>query len=191
MNERNATNVIIGRVRFSYVHVFKAEAVATGSDAKFSLSLIIPKSDTALLNKIKGAINAAAQAGIGKLGGKIPANLKTPLRDGDVEKPDDEAYAGCYFINASSKTRPGVGKKVNGKYVEITDESEVYSGCYGYASVNFFVFNTSGNKGVAAGLNNVLKTQDGEYLGGRVSGAAEFGGSEFEDMQDDLPSDIF
>lgn len=194
MNENVTTKCRIGEVRLSYVHIFQPEATAEGGEKKYSVSLIIPKTNKALLNEIKVAIEAAKQAGVAKFGGKLPANLKTPLRDGDLERPDDDAYAGCYFINASSRTKPGVVKrmKVNGQtvMVEVTNEEDVYSGCYGFASVNFFAFNTSGNKGIAAGLNNVLKTRDGEYLGGRASAQTDFGDinlEEYDDLGDDFP----
>jgi hypothetical protein len=194
MNENVTTKCRIGEVRLSYVHIFQPEATAEGGEKKYSVSLIIPKTNKALLNEIKVAIEAAKQAGVAKFGGKVPVNLKTPLRDGDLERPDDDAYAGCYFINASSRTKPGVVKrmKVNGQtvMVEVTNEEDVYSGCYGFASVNFFAFNTSGNKGIAAGLNNVLKTRDGEYLGGRASAQTDFGDinlEEYDDLGDDFP----
>lgn len=180
MNDNLTTKCIIGEARLSYVHIFSPEAASEGGDKKYSISLIIPKSDTRLVAQIKNAIEAAVQAGLAtKFGGKRPVNLKTPLRDGDVERPDDEAYADSYFINASTKTKPGIVKrmKVNGenKLVEVSNEDEIYSGCYGFASVNFFAFNNAGNRGIAAGLNNVLKTRDGEYLGGRSSAETDFG----------------
>lgn len=164
--------VITGLVRFSYAKVFKAESIGETDEPKFSVSLIIPKSDKATIFKIKAAIEAAKEAGkTSKFGGKVPANLKTPLRDGDEERPDDEAYAGCYFINASCLTKPGVvDKDLN----PILDQTEFYSGCYGRASVNFYPYNANGNRGIAAGLNNVQKIKDGESLGGRQSAEADF-----------------
>lgn len=172
-----STKCKIGKVRFSYLHVFTPRA-QEGGDPKYSVTLIIPKSDTALLEAIKAAITNAFNGGIGKFGGKLPAKgtWKVPLRDGDAERPDDEAFADSYFINASCKTKPGVVKwGANGKLVDIDNEDELYSGCYGYASVNFFPFNNSGNKGVACGLNNILKTDNGDYLGGRSSAQSDFG----------------
>ena len=170
MNENVTTKVKIGEVRFSYVHIFTPEAVAEGSDKKYSVSLIIPKSNKKLVAEIKAAIEAAIEAGVvQRFGGKRPLNLRSPLHDGDLEKADDDAYAGAYFINATSKTKPGIVKRVklNGenKLVEVTNEDDVYSGCFGFASVNFFAYNNAGNKGIGAGLNNILKTRDGDYLG--------------------------
>lgn len=177
-NKMRETKVITGLVRFSYVHVFEPSAVGDSEDKKYSVSLIIPKSDKDTIKKIKNAIEAAKENGkASKFGGKIPANLKTPLRDGDEERPDDEAYANSYFINASANTRPGV---VDRSLNPILDQEELYSGCYGRASVNFYPFNVSGNKGIAAGLNNVQKLKEGEPLGGRVSPEADFG-DDFED----------
>lgn len=198
MNDNTNTRVKIGEVRLSYCHLFQPEAVADGGEKKYSVSLLIPKSNTKLVEEVKAAIKAAFMAGVAsRFGGKQPApgTWKNPLRDGDAERPDDDTYAGCFFINATSRTKPGIVKivKMNGekKLVEVTDEDEVYSGCYGVVSVNFFAFNNAGNKGVAAGLNNVLKTKDGDYLGGRTSAQSEFG----EDVEkwgtDEDDNDVF
>ena len=169
-NKNLATKVITGEVRFSYLHVFEKTNI-NGEESKYSVSLLIPKSDTKTIGLIRAAIEAAKQAGVGKFGGKIPAVLKLPLRDGDEERPEDDNYAGCYFLNASSKERPGLIYK-NGQ--KIIDSTELYSGCYGYASINFYAFNTNGNKGIACGLNNLMKTRDGETLGGRAKAEDDF-----------------
>ena len=108
---------------------------------------------------------------LSKWGGKIPPNLKLPLRDGDIERPDDEAYAGSWFLNANSRQAPEV---VDRKVQRILDQSEVYSGCYGQISVTFYGFNTNGNRGIAAGLGNIQKLRDGEPLGGKANAAEEF-----------------
>lgn len=189
------TRINVGEVRLSYCHLFTPEAVADGGDKKYSVSVIIPKSNTKLVNAVKAAIEAAIQAGLPKFGGKRPATLKTPLRDGDAERPDDEAYADSYFINATSRTKPGIVKamKVNGesRLVEVTDEEEVYSGCYGYVSVNFFAFNNVGNRGIAAGLNNVLKTKDGSFLGGKASAQSDFAEIDLDAIAGSDDDDIF
>jgi Protein of unknown function (DUF2815). len=194
MNDINSTKCKIGKVRFSYLHVFTPRATDDGSDPKYSVTLIIPKSNEALLEQIKAAITNAFNGGIGKFGGKLPPKgaWKNPLRDGDLERPDDEAFAGSFFVNASSKTRPGVVKwGPAGKLVDITDENDLYSGCFGYASVNFFAFNSSGNKGVACGLNNILKTDNGDYLGGRTSAQSDFGDMAPEPANEQPSDDIF
>lgn len=197
MNENTSltTKVTVGEVRLSYCHLFKPEAIADGGEPKYSVSVIIPKSNTKLIGQVKQAISAALQMGVAsKFGGKLPSNWKNPLRDGDLEKADDESYAGCYFISASSKTKPGVVKrmKVNGQntLVEVTNEEDIYSGCYGFVSINFFPFSNAGNKGVGAGLNNVLKTREGDYLGGRSSAQTDFGGvnlDAYDDDEEDMP----
>ncbi len=195
MAENTNTKVRIGEVRLSYCHLFQPEAVADGGEKKYSVSIIIPKSNTKLVAEIKAAIEAAAAAGISKFGGRRPANLKTPLRDGDLERADDDAYADAWFINASSKGKPGVVKVMNvqgeKKLVEVTNEEEVYSGCYGYVSVNFFAFNNAGNKGVAAGLNNVLKTKDGTFLGGRTSAQTDFGDMDLSGIGESGDDDVY
>lgn len=195
MAENTNTKIRIGEVRLSYCHLFQPEAVADGGEKKYSVSIIIPKSNTKLVAEIKAAIEAAAAAGISKFGGRRPANLKTPLRDGDLERADDDAYADAWFINASSKGKPGVVKVMNvqgeKKLVEVTNEEEVYSGCYGYVSVNFFAFNNAGNKGVAAGLNNVLKTKDGTFLGGRTSAQTDFGDMDLSGIGESGDDDVY
>lgn len=175
------SKIITGKVRASFVHLFEAQSV-NGSEPKFSCSFIIPKSDTETVAAIKAAIEEARQEGIPKWGGKIPAILKTPLRDGDADRPDDPNYADSYFINASSKEKPGV---VDRKRVPITDPLTVYSGCYVRASLNIYPFNTNGNRGIAAGLNHVQFWCDGEPLNGRVRAEDEF------DALDDVDDDDF
>ena len=154
--------IVTGKVRFSYANVFEPQSV-NGSEPKYSVSLIIPKSDKKTLDKINKAIEVAKKEGVSKLGGKIPANLKTPLRDGDLDRPDDEAYSNSYFINANSKVKPGI---VDKDLLAIMDPSELYSGCYGRASIVLYAYNANGNKGIAAGLQNLQKLEDGEPLGG-------------------------
>lgn len=176
-NTNVSTKVVTGEVRFSYVNVFEPKSI-NGSDEKYSVSLLIDKRDTKTIEAIERAIEAAKQAGVAKFGGKIPPVLKLPLRDGDVERPDDENYAGKMFVNANCKTKPGLIEK-NG--MEIIDTTEFYSGCYGKASVTFYAFNSNGNKGIACGLNNLMKTRDGEPLGGRSRAVDDFANDIEED----------
>ena len=180
----NPTKVITGvNTRWSYVNAWEAKSI-NGGAPKFSVSLIIPKSDTKTIEKIQAAIQAAYEEGQGKLKGNgksVPALsvLKTPLRDGDAERPDDEAYADAYFINANSATAPGI---VDVDRNPILDRSEVYSGVYGRASINFYAFNSNGNKGIACGLNNLQKIRDGEPLGGKSRAEDDFVTEEDEDF---------
>ena len=171
MNENQATKVVTGKVRFSYLHVWEPAAVEEGSQKKYSVSLIIPKSDTDTVARIKNAIQSALEAGKAKFGGKIPASLKLPLRDGDIERADDDAYLNSWFLNANSSKQPGI---VDQNVQPILRQDELYSGCYGRASINFFAFNTNGNKGIACGLNNIQKLSDGELLGGRTTAEFDF-----------------
>ncbi len=168
--ENLETKVITGKVRFSYANVFEPKSI-NGSIPKYSISLLIPKDDEKTLSKIKQAIENAKKVGVTKYGSKLPANAKMPLRDGDTERPDDEVYKGHYFINANSNDKPGILNKFK---IAITDPEEFYSGCYGYASINFYAFNANGNKGIACGLNNLMKIEDGERLGGKLSAETDF-----------------
>jgi len=169
--ESNPCTITIGPVRFSYLNCFEPKAIEEGSAKKYSVSAIVPKKDKAVVALINKAIETAKQNGKdSKWSGKIPATLKLPLRDGDAEK-DDAAYAGHYFINASSNEKPGI---VDADLNPIIDISEFYSGCYGRASITLYPYDTSGSKGIAAGLNNVQKLEDGEKFGGSTSAAADF-----------------
>lgn len=172
MSNTNPTRVVTGIVRLSYANIFEPKSIQ-GSKPKYSVSLIIPKTDIETLAKIERAIDAAIEAGTSKFGGKRPnkAALKLPLRDGDVER-DDEAYANSMFVNANSTTPPQV---VDASLQPILDASEVYSGCYARVSISFYAFNTNGNRGIACALGNIQKIRDGEPLGGaRVSAEDDF-----------------
>ena len=179
-----ATKVITGaNTRWSYVNVWEPKAME-GGKPKFSVSLIIPKSDTVTVGKIKAAIEEAFRDGQSKLKGNgksVPAlsTLRNPLRDGDLERPDDPAYANAYFVNANSTSAPGI---VDAAKNQIIDKSEVYSGCYGRASISFYAFNANGNKGIACGLNNLQKIRDGEPLGGKASAESDFATEDDEDF---------
>lgn len=178
MDNNNKTKVITGKVRFSYANVWEPKSI-NGGDEKYSVSLIISKDDTKTINEIKAAIEAAKQDGKAKFGGKIPANLKLPLRDGDIDRSDDEAYKNSYFVNAKSKDKPQI---VDKNVKPVLDQSEVYSGCYGRASVTFYAFNSNGNKGIACGLGNLQKLSDGEPLSGRSRAEDEFSSFDDEDF---------
>ena len=172
----NPTKVITGvKTRWSYANVWQAKSI-NGGMPKYSVSLIIPKNDTKTVTAVKNAIQAAYEEGQSKLKGNsksVPAltAIKTPLRDGDAERPDDEAYKDSYFINANSATAPGIVDTARNPIIE---HSEVYSGVYGRASINFYAFNSNGNKGIACGLNNLQKISDGEPLGGKTRAEDDF-----------------
>ena len=170
-----STRVVLGpRTRFSYCNIWEPRSI-NGGNPKYSMSAIIPKDDLQTVNAVNAAIEIAYRDGEAKLKGKgaLPplTALKTPLRDGDLERPDDPAYAGCWFLNANSDKAPGI---VDAACNPILDHSEVYSGCYGRVSVTFFAFNSNGNRGIACGLNNIQKLKDGESLGRTISAETEF-----------------
>jgi hypothetical protein len=165
-----AIKVVTGKVRFSYAHVFSPQASQEGGQPKYSVSIIIPKSDKETVEKINKAIEQAKEENKAVWGGTVPKGLKGGLRDGDEEK-DDPAYANSYFINANSAQKPGV---VDADLNAILDQGEFYSGCFGRASISFFAYNSNGSKGVGCGLNNVQKLEDGEKLGGASSASDDF-----------------
>jgi len=188
MSNNGPILVTTGKVRLSYAHLTEAVALQEGQEKKFSASFIIPKSDKKTLEKIATAIKMATQRGIEtKWGGKKPPKLKLPLRNGDEERPDDEAYADSYFINGNCKSRPFIVDEKKHEYISIEAADEnVYSGCYVYANLSFYPFDAAGNKGIACGLNGVMKAGDGEPLSSRVSAETAFAEIETEDEYDDL-----
>lgn len=181
MSEKT-TKVVTGKVRFSYVHVFEPYAMNEGDKPKYSICVLIPKKDKETVTKIKNAIEVVKESYKSVLqdkNGKIPSSIRIPLRDGDVEREGDEAFAGCYFLNANTQRRPQV---VDEDLNPIIDPNEFYSGCYGRVSLNFFGFNSNGNKGIGAGLNNLQKLEDGESLMGGSTAAQDFGSSDDDDI---------
>ena len=170
------TAVRIGEVRFSYCHVFEPHASNDNAEPKYSVSVLWPKTDKATTEMVNAAVDAAKEKGkTTKWGGKIPANCKSPIRDGDVDREDDANYAGMYFMNCSSKQKPGIRVLENGKVIEALDHEDFYSGCRGAVSLNFFPYEASGNKGVGVGLNNLIKTRDDERLAGGTTAEQDFG----------------
>ena len=181
----NPTKIVTGKdTRWSYANVWEPKAI-NGGTPKYSVSLIIPKSDVETVEKIKAAIKAAYEEGANKLRGNgksVPAlkAIKIPLRDGDEERPDDEAYKDSYFVNANSPTAPGI---VDIHCQPILEHSEVYSGVRGRASITFYAFNSNGNKGIACGLCNLQKVSDDEPLGGKSRAEDDF--AAFADSAED------
>lgn len=187
MAMKNPCKVITGRKTvFSYLNVNEPKAPMGGGTPKYSVSLLIPKSDKATYDKIQAATKAAYEEGQGKLRGtgkSVPKleDLKLPLRDGD--KKDDPNYKGCWYINANSTTKPGV---VDADCNPILDTSELYSGIIGRASINLYAFNSNGNRGIAAGLNNLQKLEDGTPLGGHTRPEDDFADADADDGDDFL-----
>jgi hypothetical protein len=188
---------VLKNCRLSYPHLFEPRAAVEGADPKFSTTLLIPKSNEVLLQTVKNAIAAAVTEAIpSKWGGKKPAGLRMPLRDGDAvdeetgeyEKPGSE-FRGHYFMTASSKTRPGV---ISGPNRDPAQPEDVWPGEYAHVSVSFYGYNAAGNRGVAAGLNNVWVLGRGERLDGGLAPEDEFANIEesFGDEAEDLLGDI-
>ncbi len=180
MSKSTKTKVITGlNTRLSYFNGWEPVSI-NGGKPRYSVSVLIPKDDKATLDAIDKAVDAAIEEGIAKFGGKKPnkAAIKLPLRDGDIER-EDEAYKGHYFINANSVTAPQI---VDKNVQPILERSEVYSGCYGRVSLNFYAFNSNGNRGIACGLGNIQKIKDGEMLGGRANATDDFSTLDDEDF---------
>jgi hypothetical protein len=177
----NETKVVFGPCRLSYTHLFQKYAPEGNTEeGKYMTNVLIPKKETETIKAIKEAIeNAKKTAVASKWNGKEPKKLDMPLRDGDDK--DDEVYEDHFYINAKSRQRPGV---VDRDKNPIMDEEEIYSGVWAYVSVTFFGYDVSGSKGIACGLNNIMKFKDGERLGGRVSADADFEGIDSEDDDD-------
>ena len=172
-------------VLFSYVNIFEAQAPQGGGDPKFSVTLLIPKSDTVTLNKIKEAMTEARENFCKRNGAAaLPQKPNHTLHDGDGVRDSGDPYGpecnGCYVITVSSKQKPVI---VDAFRNDITDPGEVYSGCYGRAAINFYGYNSNGKKGISAGLLSIQKLHDGDPFG-TVGSANDFD-DDFADEADD------
>lgn len=180
----NTTTITTGKVRLSYFNGFTAKPGVDGGDPQFGTSILISKSDTKTVDAINKAILDAKIAGLAKLGftdvKKIPSTMKTPLRDGDAERPGDPVYEGMYFLNANNKKKPGI---VDRARQAILDPEAIKSGDYARVNLTFYAFAVPANKGIAAALNHVQFVSEGEALDGRISADEAFGDDEeFDDM---------
>ena len=188
-NKSTSPTKVIVPCRISFANIWEAKSI-NGGEEKYSVSCLIPKDDKTTLMKLHKAIEAAKEAAKSKKwGGRIPPNLKLPLRDGDIDRPDDENYADHMFFNAASKDAPQI---VDRKVQPILDPMECGSGDYCNVSVNFYGFAASGNRGVAAGLGNIQKVWDGERLSGKAPATSDFEEIDGEDdgagvFGDELP----
>jgi len=181
MNDSTIMNT--GVVRISYANIWAPKAIQEGQEPKYSVSLLIPKSDKKTLNMMNSIIESLKQNVSAKNGGKLPPRFKLPLRDGDTDeaKADDKNYAGHYFVNATAKKQPGI---VDRNRQTIIDKGTVYSGCYCIANINFYIFNNNGSKGIACGINHLMKVRDGGHLDGRKSAEEAFAEIVFDDVDD-------
>lgn len=177
MSNNNPTFVVTGNVRLSYAHLFTPYASTNGGDPKYSVTVLLPKSDYSTKQRIDAAIQAAVQAGTStKWNGQRPPQISLPIHDGDGTRPSDgmpfgEECKGNWVFTASSKNAPQI---VDMNLNPIINQSEVYSGMFARVSINFFAYNNNGKKGIGCGLGNVQKTSDGEPLGGRTNAQDDF-----------------
>lgn len=170
-----STKVVTGKVRFSFCHLFEPQEPQGGGEPKYSVTLLIPKSDKATMQKIEAAMKEARDNFCNKNGAAaLPAKPVHTLHDGDGTRPGGEPFGpeckGCWVITVSSKQKPVV---VDAAGNAVLDPAEVYSGCYGRASINFFGYNRAGKKGLSAGLLAIQKLHDGEPFG-TVGSADDF-----------------
>lgn len=171
-------NKVILPCRLSYVHLDAPWSKDDKNEKKYQVSCIISKEDTDTVAAVNAAVAKAKEMGkASKWNGKVPMNLKVALHDGDTER-EDEAYKNAIFFNASSKKPVPTLNRLK----ETIDPAQIYSGCYGVVSVTFFPYSGASN-GVGVGLNAVLKTEDGDPLGGSGDGKKDFDGMDFaEDL---------
>lgn len=177
MYQNDPMKVLTGEVRLSYCNLTTPRASQQGGEPKFSVTLLIPKTDTATKADIDAAINAAAQEALTKTWNGAPV-LKVPIHDGDGVRqsgvPFGDECKGHWVITASTKNKPQV-VGIDNINCELAP-SDIYSGMYGRVTIRFFGYSNSGNKGIGCGLGNVLKTRDGEPLSGQASAASDFAG---------------
>lgn len=171
--------VITGKVRVNYPNLFVPTKLEENQEARYSLTILIPKSDIVTIENIQNAI-CQSKVQLFEKYNEIPDNIKTPLRDGDIEKPNNKFYENHYFINASSKFKPGV---VDRNLNNISNSSEIYAGCYIRASLNFYSYSNNGICGVGCGINNVQKISDGELISTNSRPEDDFSVINIEEMK--------
>ena len=180
MANQNIQDVVTGKVRLSYVHLFTPYAGQQGAEPKYSATILVPKNDISTKQRIDAAVNAAIKEGISsRWNGVRPPVLAIPVYDGDGVRPSDgmpfgEECRGNWVFTASSKQAPEI---VDLNMQRILSQTDIYSGIYARVSVRFFAYASNGKKGIGCGLGPVQKLEDGEPLGGRVSAATAFGDS--------------
>lgn len=176
MYQNIATKVLTGEVRLSYVNLTAPRASQQGGEPKYSVTLLIPKSDTATKTDIDNSIRAAYEEGVSKKWGGARPQPKVIVHDGDGVRPSglpyDDECKGCWVITASTKNKPQV-VGIDNINCELAP-NDIYSGMYARVTINFFAYDTAGSKGVGCGLGNVMKTRDGEPLSGGASAASDF-----------------
>ena len=180
-NRAPTTKVVTGVVRGSYLSLFQAKLpqnAKEGDTPKYSMTVLIPKTDLATLAKMEAAREVAITA---KWPGKRPAKIDTTCHDGDQPKVSNgeeygEECKGHMVIAVSSKYKPEI---VDRDGNEIIDANEVGSGDYFKVSLNAYGYDFSGKRGVSFGLGNVLFYDKGESLGGKSRAS--------DDFADDLP----
>ena len=175
MYQNDAMKVLTGEVRLSYANLTTPRAAQQGGEPKYSVTLLIPKSDAATKADIDAAIQAAANEAMAKVwNGARPPMLKVPIYDGDGVRPSGVPFGdeckGHWVMTASTKNKPQV-VGIDNINCELSP-ADIYSGMYGRVTVRFFGYSNSGNKGIGCGLGNVLKTSDGEPLSGQASAAS-------------------
>lgn len=176
MYQNIATKVLTGEVRISYANLVTPRASRQGGEPKYSVTLLIPKTDTATLNDIASSINAAYEDGVSRKWGGAHPQKKELLHDGEGLRPSGLPFGdeckGHYVLTASTKNKPQV-VGIDNINCELAP-NDIYSGMYARVTLNFFPYDTSGSKGVGCGLGNVLKIRDGEPLAGGASAASDF-----------------
>ena len=158
------TNIRVN-CRFSYAHVFQPRKNEQSGKMKYDCCIVVSKDDKQAVQLINEAIEGAKALYKEKFGAP-KGRLKTVVHDGDEDRPDDPVFANTLYINASSERKPGVKMLEAGMLVDCLDEEDFYSGCYGAAEINLYPYNNPSSFGISAGLNNVLKLEDGEKLSG-------------------------
>ena len=174
-----ATKVLTGEVRISYEHLTAPYQSPQGGEPKYSVTLLIPKTDTATKADIDASIRAAYEDGVANKWKGLRPQLRNPLiYDGDGVRQSGQAFGpeckGHWVITASSKQAPGV-VGIDNINVQLSP-ADIYSGMYARATINFFAFDSHGSKGIGAGLGNILKTRDGEPLSGGATAQSDFDG---------------
>ena len=178
MYQNIATKVLTGEVRLSYVNLVTPRRQNPNDEPKYSVQILLPKTDTATYQDLINSEKAAYEKAVTEKWGGVRPNIASVIHDGDGVKPDagtpyGPECKGHWVINASSTQKPGVVDQSNIN-CDLAPQ-DIYSGMYARVTLNFYGYKNR-KTGVGCGLGNVMKTRDGEPLGGGASATSDFAG---------------
>ncbi len=164
----------------SYVNLASPRKVEDG-DPYFGLNIVLPKTSPFW----KEVDELTEKAAIEKFG-EVPKNLSLTRKDGDDFTDKSPTWAGCFSQPCNRKAMHGRPDIIDLKKRKLLDPAELYSGAFYVVTLRVAAYKFGQvKKGVSLFLQNVVKIEDGDRIGGNRSTAED----DFADIIDDLNED--